>query len=519
MLERNRAKLDRLEADARPATDRMARYRNDPVGYARDILKANLTDDQIVIARSLLKPPYKSKVKAGHSVGKTYLEACIANWWYDTRNPSVVLSTAPTDRDVKELLWTEIRIQRRRAGLQCDFIGPSAAEMRTGDEHWAKGYTARESVSFQGRHRESMLFLFDEDEGIERDFWTATKTMHIPDGQHAWLSIGNPTTTATQSYLEEQAVGDAGEPAWNLFTLSCLTHPNILAELQGERPPIPTAVRMSQVKGWIAEWCTLRGDGEPMPTDVEFPPGSGKWYRPNNIFEARCLGRRPTQGTDTIWSEALFDAAVNAKLRWAIEDRPEIGVDVARFGDDWTAIHTRCGPVSLRHETGNGWSVAAVVARVEAEAGRASKWSHGERPDERYTPFDVAIKVDDAGVGGGVTDILRERGYWVSAINAGGRASRMDLYPLVRDQLWFEVAGRAAHGLLSFAMLPKDVVARLRPQALSPTYDVVMGGRRQVEAKHQTKERIGRSPDDMDAVNLAYAPTSGGVPILLGGDE
>jgi hypothetical protein len=55
-------------------------------------------------------------------------------------------------------------------------------------------------------------------------------------------------------------------------------------------------------------------------------------------------------------------------------------------------------------------------------------------------------------------------------------------------------------------MIPQDVLHRLRSQAIAPTCKPDMAGRRVVERKEETKKKIGRSPDDMDAVNLAHVP-------------
>jgi hypothetical protein len=100
--------------------------------------------------------------------------------WFDVFDPGVVITTAPTERDVVDLLWTELRLQRERAGLPCHFIGARAPEMRTSEEHYAKGYTARKGESFQGRHRQRMLFIFDEGEGVDSNYWTTAKTMFKP---------------------------------------------------------------------------------------------------------------------------------------------------------------------------------------------------------------------------------------------------------------------------------------------------------------------------------------------------
>jgi hypothetical protein len=59
---------------------------------------------------------------------------------------------------------------------------------------------------------------------------------------------------------------------------------------------------------------------------------------------------------------------------------------------------------------------------------------------------------------------------------------------------------------LSLARLDADTRRELRRQALAPTWEPDNRGRRVVEVKDKTKKRIKRSPDDMDALNLAYAP-------------
>ncbi len=40
---------------------------------------------------------------------------------------------------------------------------------------------------------------------------------------------------------------------------------------------------------------------------------------------------------------------------------------------------------------------------------------------------------------------------------------------------------------------------------MAPTWKLDSQGRRVVEPKQDTKKRLKRSPDDMDALNLAYA--------------
>lgn len=521
--EKLKGRLDRLESRIRAilagsaANPAILRYRGDPVGFAGDILHVQVTPDQDLFLKAILLPPYRVKVRSGHNVGKTFAAALAVVWWHYTRPKSVVITTAPTERDVIDLLWTEVRLLVGRGNLPNHFIGPSAPQMWDGEEHWAKGYTARKGESFQGRHRTDMLFVFDEDEGIDPNYWRTTNTMFQPGHGHAWLSIGNPTTTTSQSYAEESLADLTGEPKWNLFTVSCLNHPNIAAGLAALPLPVPNAVTVEQVDQYVADWATPIDPQDKRPGDFEWRPGSGKWYRPGPLFESRVLGIRPTQATDAVWSEAVFRAAEECEAVWDLAALPELGVDVARFGDDWTVLHGRRGPVSLLHESGNGWAVDQTVGRAIDAAKRMAADFNAGRPSQAapLKAEQVLIKVDDDGVGGGVTDLLMARGMNVVPVNAGTVPNRADDYRLRRDELWFAVADRAAKGRLSFRRLPAQVRARLRQQALAPRYALDFSGRRVVEPKSETKKRIGRSPDDMDAVNLAFADGHDDVPTLI----
>lgn len=494
------------------------KYRLDPVGYVRDVLGATLTPDQELIARAMIEPPYRVMATSGHNIGKSFLSAAIINWWYDTRDPSAVISTAPTHRDVVDLLWTEVRLQRQRAGLPDDFIGPSAPEMRTGEEHYAKGFTSSTGESFQGRHRPNMLFVFEEAEGIDGVYWQTAGTMFQPDGTCGFLAILNPTTTTSASYQEERAVDARGNPKWNVFRVSSLNHPNIAAQLSGKPPLIPSAVTLEQVWTWLGDWFEPIAFDSAASSDIEFPPGSGQWYRPGPEGESRVLGRRPSAGTFGVWSESLWRKACQPRehTNWPGSWIPEIGADVARYGDDLSEIHVRCGPVSLLHESHSGWDTVRLAERITQLAEQYAEWATRQRPSgaARVQANQIRIKVDDTGVGGGVTDILRAdpRGLSVVAVNAGERASADLRYPRIRDELWFAVVERARSGMLDLSRLPTRIRTRLEVQALAPTWKPTVDRRRQVERKEETKKRLKRSPDGMDALNLAYwEQSTGGV--------
>lgn len=480
-------------------------YRSEPELYAETVLGVTWWEKQVEIARIVSEAKaqrgnnrVKIAVRASHGVGKSKVVAGIVNWHFDMFRPSITLTTAPTAAQVDDVLWKEVRIDRGgRPGLF-----PSASRMETGDDHFAVGYTARNADSFQGRHEVDGIMAFDEAVGVESQFFDAAEGI-TSGGCWVWLCIYNPTDTSSRMYAEELS----GE--WKIVVISALDHPNVIAGLRGEPEPYPGAVSLGWVSERLERWCDYLGQNAVhLPTDIEFPPGSGRWWRPGPLFESRVLGRWPSQGFDTVWSEAVWNLTVT---NWhEVPQEPLVlGCDVARFGDDWTVIHARRGAVSLLHERHNGWGTDQTAGRLKQIA--ASLCQMGEDPQQ------VQILIDDDGVGGGVVD--KAEGWNFIGISASERALEPEDYPNRRSELWFSTRDRAADGRLDLSRLSEEHQNLLRSQFLSCKWKIDSQGRRVVEPKDDMKRRLrksdmqlkGGSPDDADAVNLAYCGLEGRV--------
>lgn len=158
----------------------------------------------------------------------------------------------------------------------------------------------------------------------------------------------------------------------------------------------------------------------------------------------------------------------------------EWGVDVARFGDDKTVIVSRKGYKQLSCVEFSKLSVVEVADMVMSMAEK-----------------NELIKVDDTGVGGGVTDILRDRGYYIEAVNFGSKAEDEDKYPNVISEMWFELKE-----YINEIQLMEDY--QLTEELVYRQWDMTKDGRRIIEPKKKFKEEYGRSPDKGDAVLLAF---------------
>lgn len=313
------------------------------------------------------------------------------------------------------------------------------------------------------------------------------------------------------------------ERGWHVVHMSALDHPNITAELKGEAPPVPSAMRLAMFERLLFKWSSPLSDtSEPLATDVQWPPPwatdyiqktnqKPRWYRPGPLAEARLFARFPTQGATAVWSDGDWQAACRLNLK-PLEiphaTIPELGVDVARYGDDNTALHVRCGPCSLYHEEFNGQDLMQTVGAVVRLCKRFAEWANKRRP-KPITPTDIPIKIDDSGVGGGVTDRLKELDYTVAGITAQSLATDADEYPRQRDELWFVVAEMARDGVLDLSRLDQETLDKLKGEAMAQKYKLNSRGMREVWSKEIAKKEIGASPDGMDAVNLAYAYVDG----------
>ncbi|HJZ91433.1 MAG TPA: hypothetical protein VKE40_11210 [Gemmataceae bacterium] len=74
---------------------------------------------------------------------------------------------------------------------------------------------------------------------------------------------------------------------------------------------------------------------------------------------------------------------------------------------------------------------------------------------------------------------------------------------------WFVTSEWARRGRLDGSRLDAETRDKLRRRAMAPTWKLDADGRRVVEPKDKIKTRLGRSPDGMDAMNLAYYHAGG----------
>lgn len=460
----------------------LVRMQSDPVGVAQDIFGSTLWRDQQRILESVRDHP-RTAWRSSHGIGKTHVIARLVLWWLYSFPYSIILTTAPTWRQVSDLVWKEIRSCHARSKIPLGGnLPPTSTQLSLDGKEWvAIGLSTNESNRFQGYHSEHLLVVVDEASGVAEDIYEAIEGV-LTSVHCRLVLIGNPTDIGGQFYRAFR------EPGWSTGHTSAFDTPNFTT-FDITREDIASGAWDAKVTG-------------PLPTPWLITPAwvADKYRRwgPNHpAWFARVEGEFPEQGEYNViplgWIEQAQDRWLDAKG----EGQIILGVDVARGGMDLSAIAIRQGTKILSVETFSNLDGPQLAGEIAV----------------RYRKLGASrVNVDIIGLGASVEDALKDPVYKdiiVDPINVATASEVLDekgnrVYQNLRAELWWalrEALDPNGKDLLS--MPPGD--DGLLGDLAAPKYDFRKGWI-QIEAKEDTKKRLGRSPDEGDAVMLTFAP-------------
>ena len=135
-------------------------------------------------------------VPSCHASGKSFTAAHVALWFLYSHPNSIVVTTAPTGRQVKKILWQEIRRAHGKAPVP---LGGALLkqEMQIDEKWYAFGFSSDEPTNFSGLHADWVLFIVDEATGIPAESWEAIDGVLSNEHAHL-LAIGNPTDGSSE---------------------------------------------------------------------------------------------------------------------------------------------------------------------------------------------------------------------------------------------------------------------------------------------------------------------------------
>lgn len=414
----------------------------------------------------------RTAVRAGHSVGKSFLAAVAAGWWVDTRPEGLVISTAPSVQQVHGILWEEIRGLHRRLGLpgrttlnDTWMLGDRLAAFGRKPPDAAAGSDFDPST-FQGYHRtDGVLVIIDEAGGVPEWLWDAAETVTTGDNCRI-LVIGNPDNPGSHF----AKVCSPGWPGWAQFKISVFDSPNLTGE------PVPPEVAAALVP---ASWPRER---------------LAEWGADDHKYISKVLAEFPSDHPQQVVSLADLLACQFPEPRSPGELVPVcLGVDVGG-GADETVVRERRGV-----QAGRQWTLRSDrpedIARLVLHAIRETGATR--------------VNVDSIGVGFNVVGELRnaaargEHGAEVHGINVGQPASEPDKFVNLKAEMHWTI-GRVGSQNREWDLSVMEDRDRTCSQLISARYFYDVKGRVQIEKKEDQIKRLGRSPDESDALLLAY---------------
>lgn len=430
-----------------------SKYADNPVGFAFDVLKVQfLTNQQKEILNNVKDNKYLA-IKAGHGIGKSWIIAIVVLWFLYTRKPSRVITTAPSRKQVEGILWKYIADFYTKSNLHGELLTTKLTiGKENGEPTWfAEGFTAKDSVGFQGRHSPNVLIIFDEAVGVPDVHWDSAKSL-VMSPTDRFVCIGNPTTNNCQFRKEIDSGG------WKVLTMSCYDHPNVVQN--------KIIVKGAVTREWIEEKKKEYGG---VHTD---------------LFRSRVLGEFPESGSEFIVSDTWFENCVK---------------------DDYELLekfHETYEPVIVCCDVSGGSNDAATFAKIYQD-GFVKLESHYGWDEINCGEYLVKfadkalIVIDDIGVGGGVTAYVRRRTQYYKAMNVALPSTKIEFFNL-RSEMYFLVARSIRD--MELILSPNHKELKRQITKIRKVDDE--SGKWRIEPKAHIRKRLGRSPDEADVLAM-----------------
>jgi hypothetical protein len=403
-------------------------------------------------------------VTSGHGVGKSALVSWLIWWAFSTFPGTRGVVTANTENQLKTKTWVEIA-KWHRLFIAKHVFKCTATALFTVDEDMAREWridivpwSERNTEAFAGLHNagKRIIIVFDEGSAIPDVIWEVTEGATTDENTEImWFVFGNPTR---QTGRFRECFGDGK-----------FAHRWINKEVDSREVK---RTNKDQLNRWIEDY------GE----DSDF-------------CRVRIFGKFPRTDENSFITRDSATAAVGRVI--AEQNVPWVlGVDVARFGDDYSVIYPRKGRDAFSEPPRlyQGIDTMQLASRVM----------------EVYYELDAsAIFVDGGGVGGGVIDRLASMGLPVIEVQFGGKPDGVNMrdpnvsYANKRAEIWGAMRDFLRTGAIP-DVIPRTDISLVR-ELITPTYSFNNQQKIVLEPKDAMKRRGERSPDVADALATTFA--------------
>lgn len=482
-------------------------------------------------------------IKACHAVGKTFTLARILDAIMGSYNDVKIISTAPTYRQVHDLLWKELETAYRNKIPDLQRGRLNETELWINSETFARGFSPQKSAKaesgqgtdsvFQGYHGKFMTgVIFDEATGVEHQLWNQAEGLLTSGHRVLFIVIANPTSRNCDFFK------CFNNRLWKTFSINCFDSPNLQAAGIKCLNDIEKEVEIINNLGDEEALERLSSYPCPVPYLINTRWVIEKaidWGVEHSLFRGKVLGEFPFIDSDILISDQDI---LNSWERESADLSKEIigyfGLDVARFGVDKSVL------TSL---VGNSQQGVKSMAKQDTNQVCGYALTFIEDHKKRFPRIQRWRLAIDGGFGHGVIDRIRE-------LQKDKNEKRA--YRILRDVEILEInfgssdwtlfhTGWKAEGVTEqqkqtrthkekalkiqedrenyvnfkakmFDLLAKDVKERLKLLKMEvyknqlPTIktDVDSKGRLKIESKEKYKQRTGEnSPDEADSLALA----------------
>lgn len=448
------------------ASERIAQWRREPVRFAVDVFGVEPDPWQVEAMGALggdYDPARRLCMKACTGPGKSATLAWMG--WHRLlcfaapgEHPKGAALSITAD-NLKDNLWAELAKWQARSPLLKAAFTWTKEKIYANDhpETWflsartfAKDANA-EAIgrALSGLHSQFPFILLDETGDMPVAVGRAAAQIFTGMPRDAAIiQAGNPTSTSGLLY---ESCTKAAE-AWRIITITA----------DPDDPKRTPRVSVEHAREMIRTYG-----------------------RDNPWVMATILGLFPPTGFNALLGPDDIDAAVKRSYREEhIANAPTVlGCDVARQGDDQSAIARRKGRVA--------WPIRTL--RIPDTMVLAQQFIREVTEHQADGVF-----VDETGgYGAGVVDAMRSLGASVVGVQFGGKASDYRYFNK-RSEMYFELAKWVKEG----GQLPDD---RELKEELCATTFVYQGDKFRIVEKEIIKDQIGRSPDKADALAMTFA--------------
>jgi hypothetical protein len=453
-------------------------YYWNPVLWAEERAGLFLWSKQREIAHSVVDN-HDVAVKAGHGVGKSLLAAVLICWWMDTRWPDGrVASTAPSAHQIGAIVWFEVRnifkaVQKR---YDAKLTYAPLPGYITSDNEWKddsgqkigfgrKPPDHKTDDAFQGIHarKGGVLSVGDEAVGLQEDMIDALGNITSTEESRRFL-ICNPTNPASH-------VGKLfkDKPSnWTFHTISVFDNPNFT----GEEVPEEVAKALSD-QSYVDSKKAEYGEGTPR-------------------YISRVEGEFAFDSDFSLITEEDMAKGHDLDIE-PTGQRPILGVDVARFGNDYSVIYSNDGGKVRFVDSWNKTDGMTTAQRIH---------------DTAMSMLASEVRIDSTGLGGPILDRVAqirneaEADYDIVAMVGSERSPDRTQHHNARAW-WYD---RFRYGLRDghLDLDPKD--EKLKDELMGIEYKFAAASNGLlIESKDDMRKRGLKSPDYADAAIYAAA--------------